>query len=360
MKKILIVLPSLGIGGVESIVRQLVTNFDDKFYFEILIFKRDQLVFENDNIKINQFYITSILSLFLFFLRFIFLSRKFEIIHAHTFYAIIFSRLIKLFNWKLKVVCSEHSSLNENNIRTKYKLLYRWTYFLSDVNTNVSKFSANSYFKYNYTPNESMVVYNGIKYSHLNNFLVKDTSLSDFFTRYDKVILSVGRICEEKDYFNLLDAYNILIKKTNLNIALFIVGDGPLFKDLNDKINSYGLKGKVLLFGARHDVIDFYRLCDLFVLSSVTEGLPTVILEAIFENKIVVSTDCGGVKEIFNSNYPFLVPTRSPIILSETILEALSVNKFLHDKIVSEYGNIKSKFSINQFIERWKSIYEDL
>ncbi|WP_168525935.1 glycosyltransferase [Acinetobacter sp. A3] len=360
MKKILIVLPSLGIGGVESIVRQLIDGFDNEFYFEILLFKKDEIFFEREDIKINQFYISSTFSLFLFFVKFILLSRNFNIIHAHTFYAIVFSRLMKIFNWKLKIISSEHSSLNKNTIRTKYRILYRYTDFLSNINTNVSKFSANSYFRYNYTKKEATVIYNGIKDISSTTVLLNDISLGEIFNRYDKVILFVGRICEEKDCFNLLEAYRILVEKTDLNVALFFVGDGPLFNELKRKVHIYDLEENVLLFGVRHDVNDFYKLCDLFVLSSITEGLPTVILEAIFKNKIIVSTECGGVKEIFSNNYPFLVPICSPEMLSEAMLKALFINENLQMKIISDYDEIKLKFSANYFIEKWKSIYKGL
>lgn len=93
------------------------------------------------------------------------------------------------------------------------------------------------------------------------------------------VILSVARLDIQKNSIRLIQILNKVVKN-NSNVVCLLVGDGPLKADVQSKIAELGLESKVLLLGNRSDVPDIMAAADLFVLPSLFEGLPFVVVEA--------------------------------------------------------------------------------
>jgi glycosyltransferase involved in cell wall biosynthesis len=110
------------------------------------------------------------------------------------------------------------------------------------------------------------------------------------------VVGSVGRIVAEKNQALLVDA---LAPELSPSMALVIAGDGPLLPALREKVSALGEKSpRVHLLGARRDVPRLYAAFDVFALSSDSEGLPLVIVEAMAAGLPVVSTDVGGIAAV--------------------------------------------------------------
>src|SRR6185295_9408939 len=99
------------------------------------------------------------------------------------------------------------------------------------------------------------------------------------------IILSVGSLTAVKGFDLLLNAFKIVCDRCNSQKPfLIIVGDGPLKKDLDAQIVKLGLEGNAKLVGSvPHEQLHlWYNAADLFCLASVREGLPNVILEALY------------------------------------------------------------------------------
>ena len=108
---------------------------------------------------------------------------------------------------------------------------------------------------------------------------------------------TVGRMVPAKAHADLIEAFALLrqrIPEAHLRIA----GGGPLWEQIQAQTNRLGLNSSVSLEGATRDVVSFLGQLDVFVLSSITEGLPLVILEAMAAALPVVSTRVGGVPEV--------------------------------------------------------------
>jgi glycosyltransferase involved in cell wall biosynthesis len=103
------------------------------------------------------------------------------------------------------------------------------------------------------------------------------------------VIGAVGRLSAEKGFNHLIDAAAKLINEGK-NIEVWIAGDGDARQDLQDRIAYHNLHDRVKLLGFVSDTIGLYHAMDTFVLSSLREGLPNVVLEALSMNVPVVST----------------------------------------------------------------------
>lgn len=121
-----------------------------------------------------------------------------------------------------------------------------------------------------------------------------------------------------KDHKNLLQAFKIVHEK-NSNIKLNCVGDGVYIKDIIAYSIELGLSDSVIFTGSKNNVVDYYDTADCFVLSSAWEGFGIVLVEAMACELPVISTDCGGTKEVVQDDF-FLVPIKNPRLLAEKML----------------------------------------
>lgn len=111
-----------------------------------------------------------------------------------------------------------------------------------------------------------------------------------------KVVLIVGRLSREKDHLTLLDAVDRL--RTRLAPYLVIVGEGPERPRIEREIRALGLEGSVVLTGQQKLAEPYYGIADVAVLSSLSEGSPNALLEAMAARVPVVATAVGGIPEI--------------------------------------------------------------
>ena len=114
-------------------------------------------------------------------------------------------------------------------------------------------------------------------------------------------IVSVGRLSEQKNYTLLIDAAEELNKR-NLHPTFWIVGDGELRNDLVE----YKEKKKtnnVVFVGAQKNPYPYFYSADLYLSTSIYEGLSTTTIEALILNKPIVVTDCTGMKDILGNTF---------------------------------------------------------
>jgi len=107
------------------------------------------------------------------------------------------------------------------------------------------------------------------------------------------MLVTAGRLDERKGFQLLIDAVSRLRQRESLrNIRLAILGDGPYRAELQHRIDSLSLQDHVRLMGFRGDAAAWYRAADVFVLPSLVEGMPNVLLEAMAVGTPVVAADC--------------------------------------------------------------------
>jgi glycosyltransferase involved in cell wall biosynthesis len=150
----------------------------------------------------------------------------------------------------------------------------------------------------------------------------------------DRVVVALGRLSKEKAHTDLVAALACLLKlKPERPVQLVIVGEGPERSRIEDAIRSAGLQGKVSVPGHVNDVRDYYGIADLMAISSLSEGSPNVLLEAMAAGVPVVSTAVGGVPEIVeNGKQAILVQPGDPAAMAEAI-DVLLSNPDVADKL---------------------------
>jgi glycosyltransferase involved in cell wall biosynthesis len=138
------------------------------------------------------------------------------------------------------------------------------------------------------------------------------------------IVVSAGRLTEEKGHIHLVRAIPGLIQKVP-NVVILIVGAGPLDKILQAEASELGISDQVRFTGFRSDVLDIIGAADLFVLPSNSEGLPLVLLESMGSGVAVISTIVGGVPEIVQEGVSgLLVPPGDSDALSKAMIELLT------------------------------------
>jgi glycosyltransferase involved in cell wall biosynthesis len=126
---------------------------------------------------------------------------------------------------------------------------------------------------------------------------------------------------DQKDQITILKAIKLVLKE-NKNIQLIIVGKGEKKIELNNYIFRNKLERYIKLVGYQDNPFKYIRIADLFILSSKYEGLPNVLIEAMFLKKSLISSDCPtGPKEILdNGNYGSLFKVGDYKLLAKSIL----------------------------------------
>lgn len=178
------------------------------------------------------------------------------------------------------------------------------------------------------------------------------------------LIGTVGRLDPVKDQAGLIAAFNLLCASApqlRSRLRLAIAGEGPQRTVLEAQIAELGLAPQVCLLGNREDVPALLAEFDIFVLSSIAEGMPGVLLEAMAAGLPVVATEVGGVNEVVLRGVTgLLVPPSNPSLLSDALSnyvsdEALRVRHGSAGRRKAETG-----FSLDQMVAAYVELYDEL
>jgi glycosyltransferase involved in cell wall biosynthesis len=174
------------------------------------------------------------------------------------------------------------------------------------------------------------------------------------------VVLTVRRLVYKNGIDTLLDSAGIAVKK-NPKLVFVVVGKGPDFKEVKEKIAQLGMQRNFRLTGfvSDEDLPLYYNVADLFGLPSKSgEGLPLVALEAMACGLPVIATNVGGTSEIMRGEYGKLVPPNSPNSLAEAILEFSCKDMAALKKELRTM--MEQKHSWDRNVEKLGKIYEEL
>lgn len=361
--KILLLITGLGIGGAEKQVCDLADKFAQLGYQVKLISLSkafsEQTLPKNNQIEISYLNMTKYpLSLVraYFQLRNEIKTFKPDVIHSHMFHANLVARLLRLSTKIDRLICTAHNT-NEGGILRMN--LYRFTNFLSDLNTNVSQEAVDAFIAKKAVKKEQMIAMeNGIDTS----FFIKDKETANNIRSSLKlsekyVFLAVGRLATQKDYPNLLKAFSI-VNKQKPNTCLLIAGIGELEQELKQYTVQLGISEKVSFLGLRRDINQLMNIADTYVMSSHFEGLPLVIGEAMATENVIVATDCGGTREVIGDN-GFLVPIRNSEALANAMLQSMDLTE--EERLIlgkKSREHILKYYSLDAVANKWLVLYQ--
>lgn len=171
------------------------------------------------------------------------------------------------------------------------------------------------------------------------------------------VVASAGRLSPEKNYGTLVEVARQAIQH-NANIYFVIFGEGVLRGELERSIGAAGLCGHFLLPGFRKDLQELLHGIDVFMLPSLTEGLPNVVLEAFAVCKPVVATRVGGTPEVVQEGVSgFLTEPDEPELMARHILDLADNPNLCHRMGKAGYEYIQEHFSFESQTREYEQLY---
>lgn len=295
----------------------------------------------------------------------LFKEEDFTIIHTHSSKAGLLARLAAVLNKTPIVIHTIHgfafndfmNALKKNFFIYVEKLLAKWT----DVLITVSNLNKKKIIDLNIAhENKIKNIYSGIDLSLFTNKR-NDDFRKELNLENDHLLLgSVGRLSDQKDPITMIEAFGI-ISKPFPNAHLALVGDGELKGKILEKIDKLKLNGKVHLTGNKNNPWSVYHSMDLFIMSSIYEGLGRSITEALSCGVPVVCTDVEGVPEIVRDNITgILVPPKDSNKLADGITRTL--NEMETAKKMAEEGRrfVNDNFDVNKMVTDIDSLYNTL
>lgn len=358
--KVLLVITSLGVGGAEKVVTSLADQLVDLGHEVVIAYLTGEAltVPKHDCIRLVNLKVNSARGLGSGYLQLRKIIKEFkpDVVHSHLVHANILCRMLRPTTTIPRLISSAHNSNEEGRFRM---LAYRLTDQLTDISTNVSYEAVEAFIEQNAVRKERMLtVHNGIS---ICDFIFSDEKRIQIreelgIASNEKLILAVGRLDDSKDYPNLLSAVVDLFSNYD-HVKLVIAGDGLLLNSLKEKTKLLGLEKKVTFLGVRTDIPSLMSAADIFVLSSAWEGFGLVVAEAMACNRVVVATDCGGVKEVVG-DAGFLVPPKDPLALTNAIERALNLNADESIQLGKEARErVLEHYSLTAATEKWTNLY---
>jgi len=169
--------------------------------------------------------------------------------------------------------------------------------------------------------------------------------------------IHVARLNPIKDQLTLLEAVRIVVDREP-SFRLTIVGDGPRRNELHELSQKLTLGDHVVFLGERNDVPQLMARADLFVLSSLQEGLSLTLLEAMASGLAVIATDVGGNRELVTPGQTgFLVPSRSPERLAAAILDLLARPDAVRSMGKQGRALVEREFGVEQMVRKYEQFY---
>ena len=352
-------------GGVESVVFNYYKFIDkSKYQFDFIIHDDSpyEIPKEISDLGCNIYKVPPYKRLFSYIkaLIKIFKENKYKIIHSHMSTISVFTLFAaKKANIPFRIT---HCHVTAGNGKGEF-LRNIFKYFLRLFSklypTHLMSCSENSgiwmYGKKAFLHGKINVLNNAIDHKiFIYNENAREKTRNDLRISDKFAVGNVGRFMPQKNHDFLIDIFNELIKLDN-NCVLLLAGDGKLRKKIEDKVNRYNLQNSVLFLGCRDDICNLYHAMDVFVLPSLYEGLPVVLVE----------TQMAGLPSVISEK-----------ITKETkfteLIEFISLKKNAHEwaKIILEKRNTKKydittdskykRYSIENEVKRLEKIYEQI
>jgi glycosyltransferase involved in cell wall biosynthesis len=179
---------------------------------------------------------------------------------------------------------------------------------------------------------------------------------ADLPTKSGFTLLFIGRLAEVKDLPTLINAVAIAVPRVPA-LHLWIVGDGKVRQQLEALAAQLSIGAHITFWGERHDVARFFSAADVFTMSSVSEGLPMSLLQAMSVSLPAIVTDVGGMAEVVrNSRCGLRVPVGDSAAYAEAIVQ------------IAQDSAVREKFAANAIkaygehftLEQMDAAYMDL
>ena len=284
--------------------------------------------------------------------------RSVDLIHSHRYKENVLAFLSSKFGKEIQLVATQHGIpeiLGENNNR-KYKFLHRLNIFLLRkyfrqviaVSRDIRSIFINTF---GFSEQQITVIHNG---TDIPTGPVTKNTKESF------VIGSMGRIFPVKDYLLMVEVAREISGATD-KIRFELAGDGPDASKIESAIERYRLWRSFRLLGTVEDLPGFYRGIDLYLNTSLYEGIPMTVLEAMSYGIPVVAPNVGGLKEMLvNGKEGYLVNGREPEEFAKKCLYLYNNRTFGQSMGAFARKRVEEEFSNTAMAREYHSLYRKI
>jgi glycosyltransferase involved in cell wall biosynthesis len=284
---------------------------------------------------------------------------RIDLVHAHLPVAGIWGRVAARLAGVRHVVYTEH------NVPARYalptRLLNRHTYRLTDIVIAVSEEVRRAVAGYANGRPAIVTVTNAVDADALAAVPVeRDAVRREFAFPADALLVTtVGNLTPKKGHAFLLAAAREVLRREPL-ARFLLVGQGPLDETLRAEAQRLGLGERFVFAGFRADAVRLVAASDLFVLSSLHEGLPVALLEAMALAKPTVVTRVGGVPEATDETSSILVPPGDAQALASAITEVLRSPGRRAEMGSSARAKARARYGVPHMVRQIEAVYARL
>ncbi len=364
--RLLHLIKSLGRGGAEMLLPETIKLHDhSRIEFHCIYFLpwKDQMVsaIENTGARVTCFEAHSNLGIIaqVFRLKKYVEHNKIDVVHCHLPWAGFVGRILGLLT-KVKIVYTEHNKQERYHFATFLlnKLTFGWQNRVIAVSRDVQ-----DSIRRKINPRVPVqVILNGVN----TETFVRNPELSIQLRQKlgipaNAVVIGVVAVFRfQKRLPEWLQVFK-KVAEDNPNVFGVIVGDGPLRNDVEAEIEKLKLRDRVKLPGLQTDMLPWYSMIDVFMMSSIFEGLPIALLEAMSAECAVVSTNAGGIGEVIEEGVSgFMVPVDQ----YETLVapaRQLVQDPELRSRVGREARQqVKRHFSMTSMVRQLEELYFSL
>jgi glycosyltransferase involved in cell wall biosynthesis len=287
-----------------------------------------------------------------------------QVVHSHMTHANLLARAVRVIQPYPVGVGTLHA-LNmagvERDRSAIFEAAHRLTDGLTDCTTAICHAAADYYVRRKAVPAAKMtVVHNGIDTARFQpDQAARDRLRRQLHIENRFAWLAVGRLELAKAYPTLLGAF---ARSKDKSAILLICGQGSLENSLSALATDLKIADRVKFLGLRSDIPDVMNAADAFALSSDSEGLPLVLLQAAAVGLPIVSTDVGGTGEaVVDGVNGYLAPPGSP----EAFAQAMDRLAGLAPDAAAVLGRagrtrVRELFETDRVVDRWEQLYATL
>jgi glycosyltransferase involved in cell wall biosynthesis len=203
----------------------------------------------------------------------------------------------------------------------------------------------------------TVTVHEGIDVEHVLAAPVVSVHEAFWLPHHAPIVGNVAALVPHKGHRHLIDAARLVIQQVP-DARFIILGEGELREQLERQVHEHHLEKHVLLPGFRTDVLGCLKSFDLFVLSSVTEGLGTSLLDAMACSRAIVATRTGGIPEVVDEDRTgLLVAPRDHAALAEAIVKLLTDHDRRRQMGEAGFERVRDRFTVERMVGETAAVY---
>ena len=286
--------------------------------------------------------------------------RRASILHCHHYSPFVYGRIATLLNPRLRMVFTEHGRLSDAPPQRKRMLINRALSRMPGLMFAVSEDLRSHMVREGFAANRLQVIHNGIDPGRPPSDADRRHARGLLGVAPDQITIgTVGRLDPVKDLGTLIEAFATLRKSAaHSDTTLVVVGDGSERAQLEAKVSGLGLHGSVVFTGYRRDVQRLLPAFDLYVNSSIHEGVSLTILEAMAAVVPVVATRAGGnVEVVVDGETGRLTPPRNAQALADAMLDIISSPATRQAMGAAGRARVEQHFTLDRMVREYHEAY---